>query len=139
MGSISEITDEEKAYDNINRIGSDAIRSLSDIAIRFDAVTESETNIPDEYAYIEQIHGGYEKNSLAPRRYVVPVEFLCEINVKHDNIHKGRELSKIVQRHFLRCGSACGLTIGNIQAVKAVTTSGHRFAVSIEITYITMV
>lgn len=136
MGSISTITDEEKVYDDIYAIAVNELK-LYAIPIIIKDTKPAETDLPSEYAYIDQVHGAYEKRTLQPSIYDVEVEFLCEINVTHDNIAKGRLISKQIQRAFHRKASNHSLVVHGAMATDAVTTGGQLFVVSMNLLYTT--
>ena len=138
MGSISTVEDEAKVYDAINRIAHKAVLDYG-LPVIFRDTRRHNSDTPEEYVYFEQIHGAYDKRTLSPGRYDVDVEFICEINVDHDKLAKGREMSKRVQRTFHKTASSCGLVVTGSDATDVVTTSGHKFVTTLTLTYTTIV
>lgn len=138
MGSISTVEDENAVYDAIYGIAYSALKPYGFTFYNKD-VRATELDVKKQYVYLDQIHGAYEKHTLQPSIYDVDVELLCEINVSHVNIRKGRQMSKDVQRAYLLKASTCGLVVKSALATDSTTTSGHRFAVSISLTYTTKV
>lgn len=136
MGSISTIEDESKVYDAIYKIARDSM-AADGISFYYKDTLKQDANYPQEYVYLDQIHDAYEKETLQPNIYAVPVEFLCEINVSHANIAKGRRMSKAVQRAFHRKASSCGIVVKGAMATDSVTKGGQRFVVSMNLIYTT--
>lgn len=136
MGSISTVTDEEKVYDAIYSIAYDALTQYG-LPIYSKDRRKPDVGEPTEYVYVNQVHDAYKKHTLQPNIYDVPVEFLCEINVTHDNIPTGRQASKELQRAFHLKASPHGLVVNDAMATDAETLTGQRFVVSMTLTYTT--
>ena len=63
MGSSRTIDDEQKTYDAIYKIAYDTLSTFG-LAIRLKDTKVRKADVPTEYVYLDQIHGGYEKRTL---------------------------------------------------------------------------
>lgn len=134
MGSSRTIDDEQKTYDAIYKIAYDALTTFG-LTMRLKDTKVRKSDVPTEYVYLDQIHGGYEKRTLQHEVYDARVDFLCEINVSHGNISKGRRMSQLLQIAFYQQAPACGIVVKPALATDAVTPTGHKFVVSLDLTY----
>jgi len=138
VGSLSTVENEEELYDAINGMATEALQGYG-LPFYYKDALQQNTSYPAEYVYIEQTHGPYDKKTLAPGIYDVDAEIVCEIVVSHGKLSTGRQMSKHLQRAFLRGAAACRLVVTNADATDVVLTSGHKFIVAMTLTYRTRV
>lgn len=139
MGSIRTVTNAEQAYDDVYTIACAPFldNGTQIIPILTKEVRRTSKDVPTEYVYLDQSHHGINKHTLQPGIYSAKVDFLCEINVAHDNMAEGRRMSLALQQAFHSKATNYGFVVGLVLATDAVTESGHKYIVSVELNYTT--